>query len=565
MAEDTDKKKSSKEKIDFSKLELEELAGGKAGVLGTGENRQLIVQPEGDKYYYNYTINSDAKGKGVWLKGNQKSKAFKPVSNFWMSDKKRSLLTSLHLQKAAIAGMQSTLETEEVAKYEIQKCGGWGAAAKACGIVITVSAAGAAGAQLMKMYGPEKTITNNVPGNDIHHWNNNTVGDHFNVLLKEVKEQAKDVWTPAQIDQKWGKNTTDNVSALENILAKDGVADTLWDNAVYQAALNALGLTKEKLYDKTFGELAQLVNDIGVKDGIKYVHSQALAKAKEVTQDIANLTKPYEGATPSNISALDELIAKDNIIESLVKLDSSLVKETLYAKSFSDLAQIAYDLGGDAAKQPMINAHLAAMAKAKAAVGDVFSDKELSDNYSGVTIKNITALENLATIDPQIDSTFADSYIADYFSHTGLTKKAAYTDKDLQGKVQAGIEYKFTAIDFENDRTASKLLNESGNAREASLKALKDAAAYSWLTSNYNKNITEDLTDKIALNSTLKNSTVGKAMFDLSNFDADKIMVYQTADGAFIQGYKAGLPVAKAGAEGGYKISAAEYTILKNL
>jgi hypothetical protein len=212
----------------------------------------------------------------------------------------------------------------------------------------------------------------------------------------------------------------------------------------------------------------------------------------------------------------------------------------------------------------MINAHLAAMAKAKAAVGDVFSDKELSDNYSGVTIKNITALENLAAIDPQIDSTFADSYLADYFGHTGLTKKAAYTDKDLQGKVQAGIEYKFFAKQYNTNLTADVLLDLTGNARTNAINSLQYISAnYNWLSGNYNKNVTEELTDKIALNATLANSTLGKAILDASNFGVDKVGAYKTKDGAFIQA--SGGSAGKAGKEGGYKISAAEYDLLKNL
>jgi hypothetical protein len=503
MAEDSDKikKKDSTDskKIDFNKLELEELDGGKAGILGEGKNKQLIVQPEGDKFYYNYSINPEAKGKGIWLKGNQKTLAFRPVSNFWMSDKKRALLASLHLQKAPNADMQKASETEEVARYEIKKCGGWGKTAKICGTIATLAIAGAASAQLMKMYGPVKTTTNtvNVPvdrwnnvTNDIHHYHNGTVWNNDTVYVSDIDLERAVIENCSNVFNITEIQNVDNAT-LRQWLGRDSLADKLTGDPALWEDIKAVdpAIIPKDLYTKDISYVVSVIHQAG-----------------------------YNSGTEAGKAVADKLLAK---------VYNGELNET----------------------KTLITEYTAADWKP----------------YENATLDNLVKVETLKGNAPDVNNAFADAYIADYFSHTGLAKKAAYTDANIHTDIQNGIEYKFTAIDFENDRTASKLLNESGNAREASLKALKDAAAYSWLTSNYNKNITEDLTDKIALNSTLKNSTVGKAMFDLSNFDADKIMVYQTADGAFIQGYKAGLPVAKAGAEGGYKISAAEYTILKNL
>jgi hypothetical protein len=511
--EETNSKDSEdSEEINFEELDFEMLNGGKAGILGKGAARQILVQPEGDKYYYNYKVNPDAKGRGVWLKGNKDTTSFKPV--FWISDKKRSLLTSLHLQKATRAGMQSVSETEEVAKYEIPRCGGWSRTAKACGAIITVASAAAAGAQLMKMYGPEKTntVTNtvNVP---VDKWHNETKWNNFTKYVNETK---------------WNNFTK-------------YVNETKWNNFTKYVGVD--------LVQATIENCSNIFNLTEIKNADNATLLQWLGR-----DDLA-----------------DKLTADPALWADIKAVDPAVISKDLYTKNISYVVSLIHKAGYNSGTE----AGKAAADKLLAKIygSELNETKSLVTEYTASdwkpyetpTLDNLVAVEELKGNAPDVNNAFADHYIADYFNHTGLVKKVAYTDATLHEKVQAGIEYKYTAIDFENDRTASKLLNESGNAREASLKALKDAAAYSWLTSNYEKNITEDLTDKIALNSTLKNSTVGKAMFDLSNFDADKITVYTTADGAFIQGYKAGLPVAKTGAEGGYKISAEEYTILKNL
>lgn len=322
-------------------------------------------------------------------------------------------------------------------------------------------------------------------------WNNQTkyIGN-FDALKADVKSKVFDAIDNATIEANWGTNTTANVSALENILARDGIADVLTADKSLWADIQAIEptITKTDLYFKTWGNLASIIKQAGFNSGFDAGKSAADAV----------------------VSAFYDKVSNDGKI-----------------------------------KIPEFNA---------------------TDwvPYSGKTIDNITAIENLIAISPYINSAFADHYISDYFSHTGLAKKAAYTDANIQTDIQNGIEYKFFAKQFDTNLTANVLLNLTGDARTNAINSLQYISAnYNWLSGNYNKNITEELTDKIATNATLANSTLGKAILDASNFGADKVGAYKTADGAFIQtnGGSAG----KAGKEGGYKISAAEYDLLKNL
>ncbi len=346
-------------------------------------------------------------------------------------------------------------------------------------------------------------------------------------------------------------NATDfSNSALETLHAKNMIIKPMWTNAGYQAALKGMGKTEAGLYSLSMSDIAKLTEQIGFNEGIAEAHGLLYSQMETALKDTKiNLSK-YAAPTLDNIIALESFAIKDPTADLLwanyaTELNASYnitVKDDLYAKTPIELVQLADTIAqekGGAAWQAVVNMHSTYLATAKAVIDDdAYTDAEIDAEWGNASLDHIVELDQKITQTPEINSVFSDTYLTDYFSHTGLTKKGAYNDKDLQGKVQAGIEYKFFAKQYDKNLTADTLLDLTGDARTNAISSLHYIAdQYSWLTGNYNINLTLSTIQEITNNDTYGNTSLGTALAGLWNNGADRAEIYLTKDGLFAQGF----------------------------
>jgi hypothetical protein len=504
--------------------------------------------------------------------GNEQLLKVKP---FWMTAYRERKLTDMYLLLAKRENSLNSAECKDL--VERANSNDFGRAGRkvrtgvAAGSMIVAAGALAAnevwshslGKLVEKYFG--HTVTNNIPGETVKV--PPTAQDIKNAshakLLKEVYTDLGNLVNKSEdlkIFAKYSGVSDVNDSALSTLSAKIKINKPMW--TTYETALEAMGKTEAGLYSLPISEIVKLANSVGYTQALADAHGLLYNQMTDALKDTKINLSALATPTLDHLLALETLAIKDptadllwaNYADELNASYNITVKDDLYAKTPIQLAQLADTLAqekGGAAWQAVINLHSTYLATAKSVIADdAFTDAEIDAVWGDASLDHIVELDQKITLTPEINSAFGDAYIKDYFSHTGFTKKAAYNDTDLQSKVQAGIGYKYDAIYFENDLTASKLLNMTENAREAGIAKLvkfadyKDQSGNSVLTTNYNLTIDRGLYNTIIGNETYANTSLGKALIGAYNLRGNassvEAQVFQTKDGAMAQFYRDG-------------------------
>ena len=504
--------------------------------------------------------------------GNEQLLKVKP---FWMTAYRERKLTDMYLLLAKRKELLNSTECNDLVERansnDFGRTGRKLRTGVAAGSMIVAAGAIAANevwqhslGKLVEQYFGH-TVTNNIPGETVKV--PPTAQDIKNAshakLIKEVYTDLGALVNASEdlkIFKHYSGATDTNISDLSMLSAKIKINKPMW--TTYQTALKAMGKTEAGLYSLPISEIVKLGNQIGYTEGLTDAHGLLYNQLKIALNDTKINLSQYAEPTLEHLLALEDLAIKDptadllwdNYAADLKANHSVTIKDDLYVKTPIQLAQLADTLAkekGGLAWQAVINLHSTYLATAKSVISDnAFTDAEIDAIWGNASLDNIVKLDQKITLTPEINSIFSDTYVADYFSHTGFTMKAAYNATDLQSKVQAGIGYKYDAIYFENDLTASKLLNMTGNTREDGIAKLvkfadyKDQSGNSVLTTNYNLTIDRGLYNTIIGNETYANTSLGKALIGAYNLRGNassvEAQVFQTKDGAMAQFYRDG-------------------------
>jgi hypothetical protein len=154
-------------------------------------------------------------------------------------------------------------------------------------------------------------------------WKNQTVyGYDFNALKAEAKKNLYNVFDNKTIESRWGTNTTENRTTLEDFLAKDGIADVLTKDPALWKQIQAVEpkVTPADLYFKSWTDIATLVQKAGYASGydsgkqaadavISAFHDKVLADGKSTIKVFNDSDwQPYTGSTIENITAIENFL-----------------------------------------------------------------------------------------------------------------------------------------------------------------------------------------------------------------------------------------------------------------
>jgi len=524
--------------------------------------------------------------------GNEQLLKVKP---FWMTAYRERKLTDMYLLLAKRENSLNSAECKDL--VERANSNDFGRAGRkvrtgvAAGSMIVAAGAIASNeffnhslGKLVEQYFGH-TITNNIPGETVKV--PPTAQDIKNAshakLLKEVYTDLGNLVNATddlKIFDKYKGVSDVNDSALSTLSAKIKINKPMW--TTYQTALKAMGKTEAGLYSLPISEIVKLANQVGYTQALADAHGLLYNQMKAALSDTNINLSALATPTLEHLLGLETLAIKDPTADLLwtnyaAELNASYnitVKDDLYTKTPIELVQLANTIAeehGGAAWQAVVNAHITYLATAKSVISDkAYTDTEIDNAWGGVSLENITALNEKITLTPEINSVFGDTYVADYFSHTGLTMKGAYTDKDLQSKVNKGFEYKFFAKQYDKNLTADKILEMPGEARVEALNSLDYIAQqWNWKGGNYSKNTSDNrFEEAVRTNATLSYDAKSKMLELCGIYYVGGAEIKKTADGAFVQAKdKDGkiLLDKDIGSLGGYQISEADYNILKNL
>jgi len=282
-----------------------------------------------------------------------------------------------------------------------------------------------------------------------------------------------------------------------------------------------------KTIDNSFGNLfnhtANITNDVFTVEELKAMHGND-------TTD--NRTWHY------NVQALDPFIDWYALAKSL----NSAEKKDLYGKSYSDLIQLAKDLGFSEGIATLYKGVRSAVADATSDLNDTIV-KQLDAKPA---LDAILLGEKILAVDPAIDAAFADPLKATYLSHAGLSKADAYFNQDkFYTEENKADEYKWRTLEVQKIQ-ADDLNNASGSARADALDTLVAYHTnYSW-ASDVNAFFKGPM-DNVFKNAIKSNANLSKEAkdailnyADLSGQNVSYLLIVDTpGKGAYVQAVKA--------------------------